>query len=221
MIIAIDGAASTGKTTIAKLLSKKIDYVHLNSGLIYRAVTYIFKKNNYLKKDDLFYQNFLSNINLKVSGDKLDLIMYNSLDITNELFNNDVTDNIKYISNNFYVRSYVTDIQRQLALNKNVVCEGRDIASIVFPNAEFKFFLECDIKERTNRRYNQFIKNGIAIDKNKLKKMIMERDENDLNRSHSPLKKVSDSIVIDTTKLNIDEVILKMYKNIKGKYVNK
>ena len=221
MIIAIDGAAGTGKTTIAKLLSKKIDYVHLNSGLIYRAVTYILKKNNYLKKDDLFYQNFLSNINLKVSGDKLNVIMYNSVDITNELFNNNVTDNIKYISNNFYVRSYVTDIQRQLALNKNVVCEGRDIGSIVFPNAEFKFFLECDIKERTNRRYNQFIKNGIAIDKNKLKKMIMERDENDLNRSHSPLKKVPDSIVIDTTKLNIDEVILKMYKNIKGKYVNK
>ena len=106
-------------------------------------------------------------------------------------------------------------------MNKNVVCEGRDIGSIVFPNAEFKFFLECHIKERTNRRYNQFIKNGITIDKNKLKKLIMERDDNDLNRSHSPLKKVPDSIVIDTTKLNIDEVILKMYKNIKGKYVNK
>jgi len=147
--------------------------------------------------------------------------MYDSKNITDNLYNKEITDNIKYTSNNFYIRSHVTDIQRLLSVEKNVICEGRDIGSVVFPNAKFKFFLQCDINQRTERRYNQFLKNNIIIDKNNLKKMILERDLNDSNREHSPLKRVSDAILIDTTKMNIEEVILKMYNNIKGKYVNK
>tara|TARA_B100001094_G_C18115385_1_gene763672 strand:+ start:771 stop:1436 length:666 start_codon:yes stop_codon:yes gene_type:complete len=221
MIIAIDGGAGTGKTTIAKLLSEKINFIHLNSGLIYRAVTYILLKNNYLNNTDNFYQDFLKDVNLKIVGKKLDVVMYDSKNITDNLYNKEITDNIKYTSNNFYIRSHVTDIQRLLSVEKNVICEGRDIGSVVFPNAKFKFFLDCDINQRTERRYNQFLKNNIIIDKNNLKKMILERDLNDSNREHSPLKRVSDAILIDTTKMNIEEVILKMYNNIKGKYVNK
>ena len=221
MIIAIDGGAGTGKTTIAKLLSEKISFIHLNSGLIYRAVTYILLKNNYFNNTDDFYLDFLRDVNLKIIGDKLDVVMYDSHNITDNLYNKEITDNIKYTSNNFYIRSYVTDIQRLLSVEKNVICEGRDIGSVVFPNAKFKFFLECDINQRTERRYNQFLNNNIIIDKDNLKKMILERDLNDSNREHSPLKRVSDAILIDTTKMNIEEVILKMYKNIKGKYVNK
>ena len=221
MIIAIDGGAGTGKTTIAKLLSEKINFIHLNSGLIYRAVTYILLKNNCLNNTDNFYQDFLKDVNLKIVGDKLDVVMYDSKNITDNLYNKEITDNIKYTSNNFYIRSHVTDIQRLLSVEKNVICEGRDIGSVVFPNAKFKFFLDCDINQRTERRYNQFLKNNIIIDKNNLKKMILERDLNDSNREHSPLKRVSDAILIDTTKMNIEEVILKMYNNIKGKYVNK
>ena len=221
MIIAIDGGAGTGKTTIAKLLSEKINFIHLNSGLIYRAVTYILLKNNCFNNTDNFYQDLLRDVNLKIIGDKLDVVMYDSHNITDNLYNKEITDNIKYTSNNFYIRSYVTDIQRLLSVEKNVICEGRDIGSVVFPNAKFKFFLECDINQRTERRYNQFLKNNIIIDKDNLKKMILERDLNDSNRDHSPLKRVSDAILIDTTKMNIEEVILKMYNNIKGKYVNK
>ena len=221
MIIAIDGGAGSGKTTIAKLLSEKINFIHLNSGLIYRAVTYILLKNNYLNNTDNFYQDFLKDVNLKIVGKKLDVVMYDSKNITDNLYNKEITDNIKYTSNNFYIRSHVTDIQRLLSVEKNVICEGRDIGSVVFPNAKFKFFLDCDINQRTERRYNQFLKNNIIIDKNNLKKMILERDLNDSNREHSPLKRVSDAILIDTTKMNIEEVILKMYNNIKGKYVNK
>ena len=221
MIIAIDGGAGTGKTTIAKLLSEKINFIHLNSGLIYRAVTYILLKNNYLNNTDNFYQDFLKDVNLKIVGKKLDVVMYDSKNITDNLYNKEITDNIKYTSNNFYIRSHVTDIQRLLSVEKNVICEGRDIGSVVFPNAKFKFFLDCDINQRTERRYNQFLKNNIIIDKDNLKKMILERDLNDSNREHSPLKRVSDAILIDTTKMNIEEVILKMYNNIKGKYVNK
>ena len=221
MIIAIDGGAGTGKTTIAKLLSEKINFIHLNSGLIYRAVTYILLKNNCFNNTDNFYQDLLRDVNLKIIGDKLDVVMYDSHNITDNLYNKEITDNIKYTSNTFYIRSYVTDIQRLLSVEKNVICEGRDIGSVVFPNAKFKFFLECDINQRTERRYNQFLKNNIIIDKDNLKKMILERDLNDSNRDHSPLKRVSDAILIDTTKMNIEEVILKMYNNIKGKYVNK
>ena len=221
MIIAIDGGAGTGKTTIAKLLSEKINFIHLNSGLIYRAVTYILLKNNCFNNTDNFYQDFLRDVNLKIIGDKLDVVMYDSHNITDNLYNKEITDNIKYTSNNFYIRSHVTYMQRLLSVEKNVICEGRDIGSVVFPNAKFKFFLECDINQRTERRYNQFLKNDIIIDKDILKKMILERDLNDSKRENSPLKRVSDAILIDTTKMNIEEVILKMYNNIKGKYVNK
>ena len=221
MIIAIDGGAGTGKTTIAKMLSEKISYVHLNSGLLYRAVTFVFLKNNLFNKSDSFYKKFLSELKLEVLGEMLNIVMYEKLDITNQLFNNDITDNIKFVSNNYHIRSYVTNLQRFLSLNKNVVCEGRDISSVVFPNAEFKFFLQCDIDERTNRRYQQFLRQNILIDKSELKKMILKRDKNDASREHSPLVRVPESILIDTTHLSVDEVILKMYNNIKGKHVNK
>jgi len=214
MIISIDGGAATGKTTVAKTLSKKINFIHLNSGLIYRALTYIFLENNFLNKKTHFDQVFLNNLDLKVQGDNLNMIYYNSINISSALHSKSIAENIKYISDNVIIRKFITQIQRNLSKNKNVVCEGRDIGSIVFPYAELKFFLECDIDERVERRYNQYLTNNIDCNKSNLKKMILNRDKNDMTRINSPLIKVKESILINTTDLKLEDVIKIMCKNI-------
>ena len=215
MIISIDGGAATGKTATAKLLANKINFFHLNSGLLYRAITYIFLKNNYFNKDNKFYKTFLKDINLKMIGNKVIKIYYNDLDITEFLFNKDISKNIKFISNNIVIRNNITKIQRLISKRKNIVCEGRDIGSVVFPDAAYKFFLIADLETRVKRRYLQFLKNDIKINKNKIKKMIIDRDNNDIKRKNSPLKKMPDSILIDTSGLTIIEQVEVIYKKIK------
>ena len=167
----------------------------------------------------MFYEKYLSNLNLNIEGEKLNSIIYENHDISNNLYTQQISDNIKHISNNKLIREYVTSIQRKLSENNNVVCEGRDIGSVVFPHADIKFFLKCNIEERVRRRYDQFFKNNIIVDKKKLKKKILNRDNNDMNRKNSPLKITDDSIAIDTTSLTLDNVIKIMCEKIKDKYV--
>ena len=175
MIIAIDGGAATGKTTIAKILSKKINFVHLNSGLLYRGITYILTKNNLLSKNNKFYINYLKKINFNVTGVNYDIINYNNLNITDHLHTKCIAENIKYVSSNIVIRNYITELQRQISANINIVCEGRDIATVVFPFAEYKFFLNADINVRVERRYKQYMKNNININKKKIKKNVIRK----------------------------------------------
>ena len=218
MIVSIDGGAATGKSTIAKMLSKEINFVHLNSGLLYRAVTFILIKENFLNESSMFYKKYFSNLELQIKGENLNIIFYKNENITSHLYSQRIAKNIKYVSNNRFIREYITSIQRDLSKNINVVCEGRDIGSVVFPNADFKFFLKCDIKERVKRRYKQFINNNIVVDKKELKTMILQRDKNDINRKNSPLKIVDGSILIDTTSLSLEDIIKMMCEKIKEKY---
>ena len=207
MIIAIDGGAATGKTTIAKKLSKKINFIHLNSGLLYRGITYILLENDLLNKSDEFYIDFLKKIDFNITGNKYDIISYKNNDITCQLHNKNIADNIKYISNNIIIRKYITNLQREISTGINIVCEGRDIGTVVFPFADCKFFLKANIDIRVERRYKQYLKNNIKIDKQKIKQMLLDRDYNDTNRNISPLKKAKDSIVLNTSNKSIDEQI--------------
>ena len=218
MIVSIDGGAATGKSTIAKMLSSKINFVHLNSGLLYRAVTFILIKENFLNESSLFYKKYFKNLELQIKGESLNVIYYKNENITSHLYEQQIADNIKYVSNNRFIREYITSIQRELSKNVNVVCEGRDIGSVVFPNADIKFFLKCDIDERVKRRAKQFINNNIIVDNKKLKAMILNRDKNDINRKNSPLKIVDSSIIIDTTNLKLEDIIKMMCEKIKEKY---
>ena len=207
MIIAIDGGAATGKTTIAKILSKKINFIHLNSGLLYRGITFILTENDLLNKNDDFYLKFLNKMNFKVSGAKFNIINYNNFDITPKLHDKHITENIKFISNNIIIRKYITDLQRKISNNINIVCEGRDIGTVVFPFAKYKFFLNADINIRVERRYKQYLNNNITIEKKEIKQMLLDRDYNDSNRKVSPLKKAEDSIVLDTSNRSVEEQI--------------
>ena len=207
MIIAIDGGAATGKTTIAKLLSEKINFLHLNSGLIYRGITHVLFENKFLNKNESFYKQFLKNINFEVTGDKYNVIRYNNKNITNLLHDKYIAENISFVSDNAIIRDYITKLQRKISTNINVVCEGRDIGTVVFPFADYKFFLNADINVRVERRYQQYLKNNIQIEKKQIKKMLIRRDHNDINRQVSPLIKAKDAMKIDTTNKTVNEQI--------------
>jgi len=207
MIIAIDGGAATGKTTIAKFLSKKINFLHLNSGLIYRGITHVLFENKFLNKNESFYKQFLKNINFEVTGDKYNVIRYNNKNITNLLHDKYIAENISFVSDNAIIRDYITKLQRKISTNINVVCEGRDIGTVVFPFADYKFFLNADINVRVERRYQQYLKNNIQIEKKQIKKMLIRRDHNDINRQVSPLIKAKDAMKIDTTNKTVNEQI--------------
>ena len=214
MVIAIDGPAGSGKSTTAKLLANKLDFIYLDTGAMYRAVTLYFLNNNIDLKDLNLINNFLHNMDLKLFyNDNRFKVMLNNEDITHSLRNQDINKNVSQISKNINVRKKMVDIQRNFSKNKDIVVEGRDIGTHVFPNAEYKFFIEADIRVRVKRRYNEMPdKSNISL--SELENQIKNRDLLDSKRAISPLIKSNDAIVIDTTKLTIDEQVKKIYNLI-------
>jgi len=215
MIIAIDGPGASGKSTTAKLLSRKIKFVHLNSGLLYRALTYIFIEYELLENDSLSIDDFFANNHITLEGKRLDKAIWNGSDITKYLSDEKINENINFISNNEIIRKYLVDKQRKLSINRNIVCEGRDIGTVVFPNADYKFFLIAELNSRINRRYNELKKNNSKITKEEIKINLINRDKNDIERNVSPLVKAEDAIEVDTTILSIEEQVKIIYNKIK------
>lgn len=214
MVIAIDGPAGSGKSTTAKLLANKLDFIYLDTGAMYRAVTLYFLNNNIDLNDLNLINNFLLNMDLKLFyNDNRFKVILNNEDITHSLRNQDINKNVSQVSKNINVRKKMVDIQRNFSKNKDIVVEGRDIGTHVFPNAEYKFFIEADIRVRVKRRYNEMPdKSNISL--SELENQIKNRDLLDSKRAISPLIKSNDAIVIDTTKLTIDEQVKKIYNLI-------
>lgn len=214
MVIAIDGPAGSGKSTTAKLLANKLDFIYLDTGAMYRAVTLYFLNNNIDLKDLNLINHFLHNMDLKLFyNDNRFKVILNNEDITHSLRNQDINKNVSQVSKNINVRKKMVDIQRNFSKNKDIVVEGRDIGTHVFPNAEYKFFIEADIRVRVKRRYNEMAdKSNISL--SELENQIKNRDLLDSKRAISPLIKSNDAIVIDTTKLTIDEQVKKIYNLI-------
>jgi len=215
MIIAIDGPAASGKSTTAKMLASKLKFIHLNSGIMYRAITYIFIQNNMLNETDKYINKFLIKINLKFKGKNLNIVMLDDCDISDKLYTEEISKNIRVVSNNLLIRKKLIKMQRELVNDKNVVCEGRDIGTVVFPKADFKFYLNANLNKRVERRFNQIFDKNEQACISEIKENLIHRDLNDIRREHSPLKKADDSIEIDTTNLKINEQVEKIYNIIK------
>lgn len=214
MIISIDGPAASGKSTTARLLANKLSFKHLNTGMFYRAVTYAFIREIFeLNKESI--TDFFNNNTLYLKGDNLDLLFWNNEDISNNLASDSINKKIHLISNNPLIRDKLVSMQRLIAKDHNIVCEGRDIGSVVFPNAEFKFFLIADIESRALRRYNEEKKSNHSLLYVDVKEALITRDLNDTTRSNSPLIKPLDSIEVDTTDMTIDMQVEYIYKLIK------
>ena len=202
MIIAIDGPAGSGKSTIAKLIAEDLEFVYLDTGAMYRLVT-LKALNDGILGDLEEIKKMLDNlnINIKENGFYLD-----DIDVSEEIRKPIVSENVSHIAAIREVREKMVDLQRKFSESKNVILDGRDIGTVVFPNADVKIFLVADAKERANRRYKELIEKGENVKIEEIYENILKRDEIDSTRKESPLKKAEDAIEVDTTSKNIEEV---------------
>ena len=220
MIVAIDGPAATGKSTTAKGVAKVLNFTHLDTGAMYRAVTYGLIENKVEFTDFSSIGTYLSDLKLKfLKKDKVTSILLNDSDITQNIRSNNINENVSEVSSIKVVREFMVKFQREMADNIDCVLEGRDIGTVVFPNADFKFFIVANDDTRASRRLKDLIKVG---DKNPdefqsvLQELIL-RDHKDSTRNHSPLRKADDAFEIDTTHLTIDEVVNKIVNIVNQK----
>ena len=214
MIIAIDGPAGSGKSTTARLLAEKLNFIYLDSGAMYRAVTLFFLRNNIDLTNHLDILNALEEINLKIDYKSNNFNVY----VQNENVNDSIRDekiniNVSNISEISAVRKKMVKLQRNFSTNKNIVIEGRDIGSHVFPNAEFKFYVDANIKVRAARRMKD-VSNSSKISLGEMCEQLLKRDKIDSNRDISPLIKPEDAIVVDTTFLSIEEQVIELFNII-------
>ena len=214
MIIAIDGPAGSGKSTTARLLAEKLNFIYLDSGAMYRAVTLFFLRNNIDLTNHLDILNALEEINLKIDYKSNNFNVY----VQNENVNDSIRDekiniNVSNISEISAIRKKMVKLQRNFSTNKNIVIEGRDIGSHVFPNAEFKFYVDANIKVRAARRMKD-VSNSSKISLGEMCEQLLKRDKIDSNRDISPLIKPEDAIVVDTTFLSIEEQVIELFNII-------
>jgi cytidylate kinase len=213
MIIAIDGPAGSGKTTIAKRLSKKLNVSYLDTGATYRALTLKALEDGLDLNDELVLRNIAENLNLKISDER---IYIDGKDVSAEIRTPFIDKNISVVVSHSEVRGVMVDLQRKIAKSADFVVEGRDITTVVFPQAEYKFFVDADFSVRARRRFKEVKEKGICINFEELSKDLHKRDEADKNREVGPLKISDDAIYIDTTDLSIDEVVDLLATRVKG-----
>ena len=202
MIIAIDGPAGSGKSTIAKLIAEDLGLVYLDTGAMYRLVTLKALNDGILGNLDKIIKMLDNlNIDIKENGFYLD-----DIDVSEEIRKPVVSENVSDIAAIREVREKMVDLQRKFSESKNVILDGRDIGTVVFPNADVKIFLIADAKERANRRYRELVAKGENVKIEEIYENILKRDKIDSTRKESPLKKANDAIEVDTTSKNIEEV---------------
>ncbi len=213
MIIAIDGPSGSGKSTTARLLAQRLNITHLDTGAMYRVVTWGLKKENIEINDISRVNSFLEKT--IISYKNANEIMLNGKLVPADIRKKEITSSVSAVSALREVREFLVSIQRKLGKKMDCVIEGRDIGSVVFPNADFKFFLTADLDIRSLRRKNELKKIGEDLSIDQIMASIQRRDFIDSSRNISPLKRSENSIEIDSTDLTIDEQIEKIITIIK------
>jgi len=215
--IAIDGPAGAGKSTIAKMLAEKLNYTYLDSGAMYRAVTLCALENDINLNDREKLSKLVKNLEIDVEYKNNEFKIYaDSNEITDEIRSDKVDNNVSTIAQVKIIRDELVEKQREIARQKSIVMDGRDIGTRVLPDANFKFYITASVHERAVRRFKDIINRG-ENDKEfqEVKQEIKRRDKIDSNRKYSPLKKAEDAIEIDTTNLTKKEVLSKILQIIK------
>ena len=203
--IALDGPSAAGKSTIAKRLAKKLNYVHLDTGAMYRCVAYKALSTGVSMEDEAALCAMINDTVIDLTSDGS--VILDGKTVSNEIRTDKISMGASKVSAFKEVRALLVAQQQKMAENKGYIMDGRDIGTVVLPNAELKVFMTASAEARAQRRYAENLAKGFDSDLNKIIEEIKQRDWQDTHREHSPLKKADDAVVLDTSDLNIDEVV--------------
>ncbi|MGQ3686282.1 MAG: (d)CMP kinase [Candidatus Loosdrechtia sp.] len=222
MIVAIDGPAGSGKSTLARMLSNRLGFKYLDTGAMYRALTWKAMQEGVNLNDEAALCRLMDDTDIEIQYRNGNLVVFvDEADVTGDIRSPSVTRNIHYISNVAGVRQRMVKLQQKLGAEGNIVAEGRDMTTVVFPHAEKKFFLDADVKERAKRRYKEFESSNKKISYEDVASDIEMRDRHDTTRNNSPLIREKDAIYINTTNLDIEEVFNKVLKEVESVVKNR
>jgi len=205
MMIVIDGPAGSGKSSTARAVANRTDFQYIDSGALYRAVTLI-----YLKHTDnrVAFFDAIDKADIKFSySDKLFRVFLNDREVTRDIRKQQVAENVSKVASDPDVRERVNKLMRKKVLEGNFIADGRDLSTVVFPDADLKFYMDCDLETRAKRRYEELSKDGHDVSFDEIRRNLEKRDHLDSSRSHAPLKKSEDAIVIDTSNLSFREQV--------------
>lgn len=213
--IAIDGPAAAGKSTVAKRVARQLKFIYIDTGAMYRAITWYSLYKNVDPKNEEKVVELLPEIELEFKrGGK---VLLNDMDITEEIRSSDVANNVSYVASYKPIRLHLVEIQRKMAKNHSVVMDGRDIGTYVLPDADVKIFQVASVETRARRRYLENRGKGIECKIEEIEDNLRQRDFIDSSRAFAPLKKAEDAIVLDTSDLNIEQVVNEIIEIVKGK----
>lgn len=214
--IAIDGPAGAGKSTIAKKLAKKISFIYVDTGAMYRAMGYYFLQHNIKAEEEEKIKEACDDISVALDYENgVQKVLLNGDDISDKIRQEEVGNMASATSGYGFVRAKLLSLQQDMATQHNVIMDGRDIGTCVLPNAQLKIFLTASVEVRAKRRYDELVAKGEQCDLAEIEKDISERDYRDMHREIAPLKAAEDAVMLDSSDLNIDEVVEAIYEHAK------
>ncbi|AOM82788.1 (d)CMP kinase [Salisediminibacterium beveridgei] len=211
--VAIDGPAGAGKSTVAKMAAEKLGFIYIDTGAMYRAVTWKALNNHVDPRDDQSLETLLKHTEIQLTQKNgSPRVICDGQDVTEQIRDPSVTRNVSFTASHRNIREDLVRRQQQLAAKGGTVMDGRDIGTAVLPDAEVKVFLTASVNERARRRYDEQVAKGIPTDIDELKQEIENRDKLDTEREVTPLKQAEDAVYLDSTKLSIEEVVKQIYQ---------
>jgi cytidylate kinase len=218
LTIAIDGPSGAGKSTVASSLGKRLGYLYIDTGAMYRSVALGVKKKGIYPEDELAVSQLASSLHITfVIEEEQTRIFCEGEDITEAIRTPEISRLASSISRQKGVREALVRMQREMGREGGVILEGRDIGTVVFPDADVKFYLDAEDDERVRRRYREMVEKGVKVDFKETQEELLQRDHNDMHRSHSPLRKADDALFIDSTHRSVEEIVEKMIRIVKAK----
>jgi cytidylate kinase len=217
--IAIDGPSGAGKSTLAKLLAKELNFLYVDTGAIYRTVGLAALRQGVSPEDESAVAALLPGLDIRMGygEDGLQRMVLNGEDVTEAIRQNEVSQWASQVASLPAVRAFLLEMQRKTARENDVIMDGRDIGTVVLPQADLKLYLTADASARADRRYAELVERGQTVEREQILRDVIERDERDMSRAVSPLKQAEDAVVVDTTKMDLEESFHAMLDIIREK----